>query len=73
MGFYFDSSYDSRPALGKLEKYSYGRKHVCPVCGKGFIIQFSVHKYWRYKRYVGRCVKYFCCYGCMVRFDKEKR
>lgn len=72
MGYYLKC--DPSPELGyKLSRYSCGYKHVCPICGKGFVIQGAMHRYWRYKGYVNRCVKYFCSYGCKMKFDKEMR
>lgn len=56
-----------RPTLGKLERYTYGKRHICPVCGKSFSIQTGMHMYWRYRFVSGGIRKYCCGYGCYVK------
>lgn len=48
-------------------KYSYGKRQVCPVCGRRFAIQMGCCKYWKYFYHKGRKKFYCCSYSCQAK------
>ena len=48
-------------------KYSYGKRQVCSVCGRRFVIQMGCCKYWKYFYYKGRKKFYCCSYSCQAK------
>ena len=43
---------------------------VCQVCGKEFDVLWP--ELWRYKRGLGTNTSYFCSWGCLRKYDKER-
>lgn len=64
---------DESMSLGKkLQRYSYGKRHKCPVCGKIFYVQVGNHRCWKYSYSEGGRRKYCCSYVCGMKKVKEK-